>query len=176
MTEGCPGPLRQILPAVAATEGGHQQQALEPGQLHLIDHLTIAQIVDRLCLAKTAEGGDDLRPVTGQLAGRRYRLRVEGITADDLDSQSAQLGGYLGTADQGDDPVALLQGLFGEGAAQPAAGSEDECGWHAAAPFDERASLEGCGEAVNESCFYLSGKEGSGEPGAEPGSHGDQPL
>jgi len=134
MTKRRPGPLGQVLPAVAAAEGRHQQQACEPGLLHDVDDVAIALIIHRLWLTEAAEGGDDPGPWARLRASLLHGSRIQGIPLNDLDSLRAQLGGHLRLANQGQDPVTLAQGVNGEGAAQPAAGSEDKCAWHVLLP------------------------------------------
>ena len=98
-------PFGQVLPAVATAEGGDQQQAAEPGALHLVDRMAVALIIHRCTLAKAAEGGDYPGipcPPSGKPGSRPG---VQGISDDDLDSQGMQLAGHVGMAHQGNDPV-----------------------------------------------------------------------
>ena len=102
--------------------------------LHGVDDVAVALIIHGLWLTEAAEGGDDPGSWARLRASLLHGGRVQRISFDDLDPQGAQLDGHLRLANQGQDPVTLAQGLIGEGAAQPAAGSEDKCGWHVLLP------------------------------------------
>ncbi len=92
--------------------------------------MAVALIIHRCTLAKAAEGGDYPSIPARQAASLGHGQGVQGIPDDDLDSQGMQLAGHVGMAHQGNDPVTQLQCVVGEGAAQSATGTEDECGWH----------------------------------------------
>ncbi len=92
--------------------------------------MTVALIVHWSCLTEAAEGGDNLgilpRPGTRLL----HRSRIQCIPFDDVYSQRTQLRGHLGAAHQRNHPMTLSESVVSKGAAQPAAGSENQCGWH----------------------------------------------
>ncbi len=130
MAEGGAGTLRQILPAVATAERGDQQQPFQACLLHGIDHMTVALIVHRHNLTETAEGRDDLGSLSCRNAGLLHRSRIQCIPLDHLNSQRLQFRSHLGAAHQRNDPMSLSESVMSKGAAQPAAGSENQCGWH----------------------------------------------
>ena len=130
VAEGGAGPLRQILPAVATAERGDQQQPFQACLLHGIDHMTVALIVHRHNLTETAEGRDNLCILPRSGTRLLHRNRIQRIPLDHLNSQRLQFRSHLGAAHQRNDPMTLSESVVSKGAAQPAAGSENQCGWH----------------------------------------------